>query len=112
MAGPRARRAPYHAAGVAEIYVTLAWLVAPPTWLVAFIFETVNRLINVVFKFVPMRLGVDEAGSGILASVLGYSTHDWRVAGAGAEGARAVLDGDWCGAAGAARAHGGWRRGR
>jgi hypothetical protein len=64
----------YHAAGVAEIYVTLAWLVAPPTWLVAFIFETVNRLITVAFKFVPMRLGVDEAGSGILASVLGYST--------------------------------------
>jgi hypothetical protein len=64
----------YHAAGVAEIYVTLAALMGPTTWLVAFIFETVNRLINVVFKFVPMRLGVDEAGTGVLASVLGFSS--------------------------------------
>jgi Lysylphosphatidylglycerol synthase TM region len=64
----------YHAAGVAEIYVTIALLIGPPTWLVAFIFETVNRLINVAFKFVPMRLGVDEAGSGVLASVLGYGS--------------------------------------
>lgn len=64
----------YHAAGVAEIYVTLAWIVGPPTVLVAFIFETVNRLVTVAFKFVPMRLGVDEAGTGLLASVLGYTT--------------------------------------
>lgn len=69
-----ALEAVYHAAGVVEIYVTIAWLFGPPTWLVAFIFETVNRLITVVFKFVPMRLGVDEAGSGVLASVLGYPT--------------------------------------
>jgi hypothetical protein len=64
----------YHAAGVAEVYVTLAWI-APspaPTLLAAFILETANRLINVLFKFVPMRLGVDEAGSGMLITVLGY----------------------------------------
>jgi hypothetical protein len=64
----------YHAAGVAEVYVTLAFLIAPPTWLVAFILEAVNRLTTVVFKFVPMRLGVDEAGTGVLANVLGYTT--------------------------------------
>ena len=33
-----------------------------------------NRLTNVVFKFVPMRLGVDEAGSALLTTVLGYSS--------------------------------------
>jgi hypothetical protein len=64
----------YHAAGVAEIYVTLAWLAFTPTLIVAFILETFNRLTTVVFKFVPMRLGVDEAGSGLLITVLGYSS--------------------------------------
>jgi len=28
----------------------------------------------VVFKFVPMRTGVDEAGTGMLAKVLGFTT--------------------------------------
>ena len=64
----------YHAAGVAEVFVTLAWITTPPTLLVAFILETANRLTNVVFKFVPMRLGVDEAGSAMLTTVLGYSS--------------------------------------
>jgi len=64
----------YHAAGVAEIYVTLAWLATPPTLIVAFILETFNRITNVVFKFVPMRLGVDEVGSGLLTTVLGYTS--------------------------------------
>jgi hypothetical protein len=64
----------YHVAGVAEVYVTLAFLIAPPAWLVAFILEAVNRLLTIVFKFVPMRLGVDEAGTGLLANVLGYTT--------------------------------------
>jgi hypothetical protein len=64
----------YHAAGVAEVFVTLAWITAPPTLLVAFILETANRLTNVVFKFVPLRLGVDEAGSALLTTVLGYSS--------------------------------------
>jgi hypothetical protein len=69
-----ALQATYHAAGVAEVFVTLAWLTAPPTLLVAFILETVNRLTTVVFKFIPMRLGVDEAGTALLANVLGYTT--------------------------------------
>jgi hypothetical protein len=64
----------YHAAGVAEVFVTLAWITTPPTLLVAFILETANRLTNVVFKFVPMRLGVDEAGSALLTTVLGYTS--------------------------------------
>lgn len=69
-----ALEAAYHAAGVAEVFVTLAWLVAPPTLLVAFVLETANRATNVVFKFVPMRLGVDEAGSALLTTVLGYTS--------------------------------------
>jgi hypothetical protein len=63
----------YHALGVVETYLTVAMLLpgaATPTLLGAFLLESINRFINVAFKFVPMRLGVDEAGSGILTQVL------------------------------------------
>ncbi len=66
--------AAYHVAGVAEVFVILAWISHTPTLLVAFVFETMNRATNVVFKFVPMRLGVDEAGSGLLSTALGYGS--------------------------------------
>jgi len=63
----------FHLLGVAEAYVTL-WLMggAPPTLLSAFLFESVNRVITMVFKFVPLRAGVDEAGTGALGRVLGF----------------------------------------
>jgi len=65
----------FHALGVAEAYLTL-WLLSPngtpPALLTAFIVETTNRLITVVFKFVPLRLGVDEAATAFLTQqVLG-----------------------------------------
>lgn len=65
--------AAFHVAGIAEVYVTLALLLpdSPASWLTALVLESVNRAINVVFRFVPMRLGVDEAGSGLLTEVLG-----------------------------------------
>jgi hypothetical protein len=64
----------FHVLGVAEIYVTLGLLnVAGGTLLTAFLFETANRLITVVFKVVPLRLGVDEAGTAMFASLIGIS---------------------------------------
>ena len=62
----------FHALGVAEVHVTL-WLLygAPPQLLTSFILETTNRLITVVFKFVPLRLGVDEAATALFTQVLG-----------------------------------------
>jgi hypothetical protein len=66
----------FHFAGVAEIYTTLYFIsdVVAPTFLTAFILESVNRIINVAFKFVPFRTGVDEAGTGMLSKVLGFTT--------------------------------------
>ena len=65
----------FHLAGIAEIYVTLSFIsFVPPTLLTAFILESVNRVINVVFKFVPLRTGIDEAGTGMLSKVLGFTT--------------------------------------
>ena len=40
----------------------------------AVVLETVNRLITIAFKFVPMRIGVDEAGSGLATQVLALTT--------------------------------------
>jgi Lysylphosphatidylglycerol synthase TM region len=67
----------FHACGVAEIYLLLLVLVggAPRTlFLEAIVLETVNRLITIVFKFVPMRIGVDEAGSELVTQVLALTS--------------------------------------
>lgn len=63
--------AAFHALAVAEIWLTLVLLTG--TWhgpLTVFVLEAVNRTITVVFKFVPLRLGVDEAGTEVLARTL------------------------------------------
>lgn len=63
----------YHVLGVAETYLTVAMLLpagSTPTLLGAFLLESINRFIQAAFKFVPMRLGVDEAGTGLLTQVL------------------------------------------
>src|SRR5919107_2721776 len=65
--------AAFHLLGVAEGYLTI-WLIggAAPSVLSAFLFESVNRVITVVFKFVPLRAGIDELGTGHLARVLAF----------------------------------------
>ena len=62
----------YHALAVLEIFVTLEWLmgVRGPTLVMAIVFETLNRVVTVVFKFVPFRVGVDEALTGALAPLV------------------------------------------
>lgn len=69
----------FHLAGVAEVFATLYFMLerppAPPQLaLASFVLESVNRVINVVFKIVPMRVGVDEAGTGAFAKVLSLGT--------------------------------------
>ena len=66
----------FHLAGVAEVYATLYLMNARPTWLAAFVLESVNRVINVVFKFIPMRAGVDEFGTGKFTKLLKVGTED------------------------------------
>jgi hypothetical protein len=63
----------FHALGVAEAYLTLWLLGTQAALMTAFLFETVNRLITVVFKFVPLRLGVDEAGTAGFATIIGLA---------------------------------------
>jgi hypothetical protein len=63
----------FHALGVAEIYLTW-WLIegAPPALLTAFIVEGATRLITVVFKFVPLQLGVGEVTTGGFTQLIGF----------------------------------------
>ena len=64
----------FHIAGVVEIYATLLFI-SPiaPSLRQAFILESVNRIINVAFKFIPLRAGVDEGGTGQVSKVLGFA---------------------------------------
>ena len=63
----------FHIAAVAEVWVVLAALIPNVTIVEAFLLESAGRFVTVVFKFVPYRLGIDEAGSGAVAAVLGLS---------------------------------------
>lgn len=64
----------FHVAGVAEIYTTLLFISpVAPSLRQAFILESVNRIINVAFKFIPLRAGVDEGGTGQVSKVLGFA---------------------------------------
>lgn len=64
----------FHLAGVVEVYATLSFISpVAPTLTQAFILESVNRVINVAFKFVPLRAGVDEGGTGQVSKVLGFA---------------------------------------
>jgi hypothetical protein len=61
----------FHLAGIAEIHVTLRLIGFDAPLLTSFILEAVNRVINIAFAFVPAMMGVDEAGTGLLAQTLG-----------------------------------------
>ena len=65
----------FHALAILEIFIVLSLISdRPPTVLDAFVFESTNRFIQVVFKVVPMRIGVDEAGTGMFADWLAFGT--------------------------------------
>ncbi len=64
----------FHLAGIVEVFITLSFISpTAPTWMQAFILESVNRIINVTFKFIPLRAGVDEGGTGQVSKVLGFA---------------------------------------
>ena len=61
----------YHGLGLAETYMILRF-VSPDaaTWTHAVAFETISRGVSIVFKMVPMRVGVDEASAALTATRL------------------------------------------
>lgn len=72
----------FHLLAVVEVFLTLRWLLGDPpspgfggaslrpTLAQAVVFESLNRVIIVAFKFVPFRIGVDEILTGAVAPIL------------------------------------------
>jgi hypothetical protein len=64
----------FHAVAVLEVFLALRWLRGvSPTLAEAMMFESLNRVITAAFKFVPLRVGVDEAASGAFARLVGIN---------------------------------------
>jgi len=63
----------FHCLAVLEVWMVMRLLTGgdATTIVDAFLMESAGRFVTVAFKFVPYRLGIDEAGSGAVAQVLG-----------------------------------------
>jgi hypothetical protein len=63
----------FHCLAVSEVWLVLRLLPGghATTIVDAFLMESAGRFVTVAFKFVPYRLGIDEAGSGAVSQVLG-----------------------------------------
>jgi hypothetical protein len=61
----------FHLAGVVEIYATLRLIGVDLVLPTAFMLEAINRAMNIIFIFVPVLVGVDEAGTGLVTNTLG-----------------------------------------
>jgi hypothetical protein len=65
----------FHEVAVLEVYLTLTLILPEPASLTAanaIIFAALDRVIVIVFKFVPARIGVDEFFSGGMSALLGW----------------------------------------
>jgi hypothetical protein len=63
----------FHAVSFAESYYTLWLITGVSAPVAAFVLDTFNRIINVVFRWLPGRVGVDEYGTKRLAPIVGFS---------------------------------------
>src|SRR5437763_6305036 len=62
-----------HVTSVIEVYVTLRLLGFVPQVTAAYIIESLTKVINFAFGFVPGTIGVYETGNGIILRTLGYT---------------------------------------
>lgn len=63
-----------HILSFTEIYLVLQMLGYEAFLSTAFIIESLNKIINSIFTFVPGTVGVSEGGNGIILKILGYTT--------------------------------------
>ncbi|MFZ1701520.1 MAG: lysylphosphatidylglycerol synthase domain-containing protein [Pyrinomonadaceae bacterium] len=63
-----------HAVSVVEVFFALRFLGYDGTVSVAFIIESLTKVINAVFGFIPGTIGVYEGGNGLILKTLGYTT--------------------------------------
>jgi hypothetical protein len=58
--------------GVAEAYLILGVTSGHQSFLAAYLVEALNRMVTVIFAFIPLRLGVDEGSTALMMKALGY----------------------------------------
>jgi uncharacterized protein (TIRG00374 family) len=63
-----------HMLSFVEVYLVMTMLGLESSASTAFIIESLNKIINSVFSFVPGTVGVSEGGNGIILRTLGYET--------------------------------------
>ncbi|HJQ68804.1 MAG TPA: lysylphosphatidylglycerol synthase transmembrane domain-containing protein [Blastocatellia bacterium] len=63
-----------HLVNVIEVYVILALIEQPASLSAGFVVESVTKIINAAFFFVPTRAGVYESGNEFVLQALGMST--------------------------------------
>lgn len=63
-----------HALSVTEVYAAMRMLDFPPNISVAFIIESLTKMVNFAFSFVPGAVGVYEGGNGVILKALGFTT--------------------------------------
>ena len=81
-----------HVASVLEVYVTLKMLGLTANVSAAYIIESLTKVINFAFAFVPGTIGVYETGNGIILRTLGYHHRHRRRPGYRAQGRNRLLD--------------------
>lgn len=63
----------FHLLSFAESWLTIWLFTGTSVPLAAFVLDGASRVINVVFRMVPFRIGVDEVTSGAVAQALGLT---------------------------------------
>jgi hypothetical protein len=63
----------FHVSSFLESWLTIWLLTGASAPLAAFILDSVNRVINVVFKNIPFRTGVDEYAGEVIAGAIGLA---------------------------------------
>jgi hypothetical protein len=63
----------FHLLSFAEAYLTIWLMTGRSAPLAAFVLDTFNRIVNVVFRAMPLRIGVDEASTALVAPAVGLS---------------------------------------
>lgn len=59
--------------GIAEAYLILDATAGNATLFAAYVIEAVNRSVNAIFPFLPLKVGVDEGGTALVFAALGFT---------------------------------------
>ena len=65
----------FHLLSFIECYLVFYLLTGDTRLLPSLVFDGFNRVVNIVFKPIPFRLGVEEGGTALLAAAIGLHPH-------------------------------------